>query len=695
MSRHPINPQPNSYLFEDSRWWEKFAFEFFEDDATLTLRIQDDKPVEYTISRTLIPRFFRTYFDGGVTDLSFSLRNPRESQLYPHSQSLITLDCDQANIVSIFKHPSMSSDPGVVVHTEGHLILDFVCNNYDTLSIKSWKFYTKSCREYVDRTMSALGSHVYLGEPITRQGLTKSTLSFMKMCMIMQPMQDIMLQHRETEMDPRSCLRKYLYDRYKFTSATENRVVTKPRRKRKSAAASGGTGSATQTPNKKTKASMNNPITNNVGLNNCINVSPTGIPSFSLASQDVMVVGEPSMMGIDFSDDNERMITRLEDTQYDPTNSGPPIAEESDSMNNFITGSENSTNNLNNLDHNLEDHTISPSLTQQRQHSQQHTPLLSSQSASPIVSQQFQVEQTSPHAIEPQQHQAQQPPLHEQTEPTVQDQSQETPEQSNLIDSVEFQEVLPQDETDQQQLLQTTTENHSSKDSEQQMTQENCRDGEYSQQQNDSVHEKESTRDSVKSVDTKGDECVDTQVNERKNGESKAKESVNEGSNESSASTKINSKQNRRRSSERKETLREGLMRTSDFVVAMKDLKSEHPALWRITTGNNLLQQFEPKTQKGMILYENTNQYAGWNTEIKKDYVGVDVKLTQQNRNQIFVERLFLNFQKIENADAFYDKHFVIYLQIIISIALDPKFWESIEDDPSKYTEKIYLFHNN
>lgn len=126
-------------------------------------------------------------------------------------------------------------------------------------------------------------------------------------------------------------------------------------------------------------------------------------------------------------------------------------------------------------------------------------------------------------------------------------------------------------------------------------------------------------------------------------------------------------------------------MRTSDFVVAMKDLKSEHPALWRITTGNNLLQQFAPKPQKGMILYENTHQYAGWNPEIKKDYVGVDVKLTQQNRNQIFVERLFLNFQKIEDAEAFYDKHFSIYLQIIISTALDPKFWESIESEPGKY----------
>lgn len=33
--------------------------------------------------------------------------------------------------------------------------------------------------------------------------------------------------------------------------------------------------------------------------------------------QDVMVVGEPSLMGGEFGDEDERLITRLENTQYD------------------------------------------------------------------------------------------------------------------------------------------------------------------------------------------------------------------------------------------------------------------------------------------------------------------------------------------------------------------------------------------
>ncbi len=33
-----------------------------------------------------------------------------------------------------------------------------------------------------------------------------------------------------------------------------------------------------------------------------------------------MVVGEPSLMGGEFGDEDERLITRLENTQFEPTN---------------------------------------------------------------------------------------------------------------------------------------------------------------------------------------------------------------------------------------------------------------------------------------------------------------------------------------------------------------------------------------
>jgi len=49
------------------------------------------------IGRTLIPRYFRSIFDGGVTDLSYNLKHPKESF---HNTS-ITLDCDQCTMNTV------------------------------------------------------------------------------------------------------------------------------------------------------------------------------------------------------------------------------------------------------------------------------------------------------------------------------------------------------------------------------------------------------------------------------------------------------------------------------------------------------------------------------------------------------------------------------------------------------------------
>ena len=41
-----------------------------------------------------------------------------------------------------------------------------------------------------------------------------------------------------------------------------------------------------------------------------------------------MIVGEPSLMGGDFGEEDERLITRLENTQYDPVGHGPPALDD-------------------------------------------------------------------------------------------------------------------------------------------------------------------------------------------------------------------------------------------------------------------------------------------------------------------------------------------------------------------------------
>jgi len=50
----------------------------------------------------LIPRYFRTVFDGGVTELYYLLKNQKESF---HNTS-ITLDCDQCTVVTQYGKPT-------------------------------------------------------------------------------------------------------------------------------------------------------------------------------------------------------------------------------------------------------------------------------------------------------------------------------------------------------------------------------------------------------------------------------------------------------------------------------------------------------------------------------------------------------------------------------------------------------------
>lgn len=53
------------------------------------------------IGRTLIPRYFRSIFDGGVTELYYTLKNQKESF---HNTS-ITLDCEQCTMVTQYGKP--------------------------------------------------------------------------------------------------------------------------------------------------------------------------------------------------------------------------------------------------------------------------------------------------------------------------------------------------------------------------------------------------------------------------------------------------------------------------------------------------------------------------------------------------------------------------------------------------------------
>ncbi|GCC35718.1 hypothetical protein chiPu_0014206 [Chiloscyllium punctatum] len=330
----------------DNLWWDAFATEFFEDDATLTLSFcLEDGPKRYTIGRTLIPRYFSTIFEGGVTDLYYVLKHSKES----YHNSSITLDCDQCTMVTQHGKPMFTK-----VCTEGRLILEFTFD--DLMRIKTWHFTIRHYRELVPRSILAMHAQdpqvlEQLSKNITRMGLTNFTLNYLRLCVILEPMQELMSRHKTYNISPRDCLKTCLFQKWQRMVAppagrtSQSAVIpfllrhTASTPQPRSARPAHNAEPTRQQTNKRRKrknsaSSTSNSSVGNTNSTNSKKKSPAG--NFSLSSQDVMVVGEPTLMGGEFGDEDERLITRLENTQYDAANG---IDDEEDFNNSPALGS--------------------------------------------------------------------------------------------------------------------------------------------------------------------------------------------------------------------------------------------------------------------------------------------------------------------------------------------------------------------
>ncbi|XP_078257156.1 LIM domain-binding protein 2a isoform X11 [Rhinoraja longicauda] len=329
----------------DNLWWDAFATEFFEDDATLTLSFcLEDGPKRYTIGRTLIPRYFSTIFEGGVTDLYYVLKHSKES----YHNSSITLDCDQCSMVTQHGKPLFTK-----VCTEGRLILEFTFD--DLMRIKMWHFTIRHYRELIPRSILAMHAQdpqvlEQLSKNITRMGLTNFTLNYLRLCVILEPMQELMSRHKTYNISPRDCLKTCLFQKWQRMVAPPGRssqsaVIpfllrhTASTPQPRSARPAHNAEPTRQQTNKrrKRKNSASSTSNNSTGNVNSMNSKKKGpAANFSLSSQDVMVVGEPTLMGGEFGDEDERLITRLENTQYDAANG---IDDEEDFNNSPALGS--------------------------------------------------------------------------------------------------------------------------------------------------------------------------------------------------------------------------------------------------------------------------------------------------------------------------------------------------------------------
>ncbi|XP_045115395.1 glutamine and serine-rich protein 1-like isoform X3 [Portunus trituberculatus] len=157
----------------------------------------------------------------------------------------------------------------------------------------------------------------------------------------------------------------------------------------------------------------------------------------------------------------------------------------------------------------------------------------------------------------------------------------------------------------------------------------------------------------------------------------------------------------------------ESQFKSGDFVMAKKDMEMmENPPIWRID-GKSLLQKFQAFEKDGKILYRNISTYSGWTSQAKALYLGVNVTFVFQSRYDTVVQMLgFKPEGEEEESESSKDDaskqtwsnmktqqmdieiseelrshmtSFEIYLQTLISQALDNNFLVEIYEENDEY----------
>ncbi|CAJ0583554.1 unnamed protein product, partial [Mesorhabditis spiculigera] len=328
---HDINRR--LYIFNNSginekdhqQWWDAFSHEFFDDEAKITFHLFDvetQKQERFTIGRALIPRYFRSIFDSGVRELYYVLRSPSMERMTPMGPML---ECD--NLLVVNKQEMPQSE----VHTDCKFTIEFT--HFDEIynhRIRHWVVEMRHTQEFLMNEMTqkfepCSSDSEKPKSPIARSGLPALTLNYLKLCHILEPMQLLMSYSKgNMQCGPREMLRSVTFQQHQKMNEMNRMAMhaqmnaqpgmmappieekPKPARKRQRKPPANP---------KNKKAANASPVTPNAAF------PPNAMPGGNFAPMgfhDVMVVGEPSMMGGEYGEEDERTISRVENTQYDP-----------------------------------------------------------------------------------------------------------------------------------------------------------------------------------------------------------------------------------------------------------------------------------------------------------------------------------------------------------------------------------------
>ncbi|XP_057305879.1 LIM domain-binding protein 2-like isoform X1 [Hydractinia symbiolongicarpus] len=274
-------------------WWDELINEYFEDDATLTIQYKDGSHQRrYTVHRRLIPRYFRSLYTGGVSKVYFLVFDSKENYM----NTTVTLDCKQASMVTHYTKPTDTK-----VHTNGHLSIEFSFDDF--MRIRNWKFQIKENAELIPKSalLECKGDQTKLdalSNNITESGLSSATLEYLRMGVILEPMQELMSRHKSSGISPKDALKTVLYEKW------QAHLMTQDYEQRARMWSNRGRGQAPKKrkPRKTPSLSDTKPTKKK---------SPSTSSFPPSTTSDVMLVDEPMLMGGKFGDEDERVITRL------------------------------------------------------------------------------------------------------------------------------------------------------------------------------------------------------------------------------------------------------------------------------------------------------------------------------------------------------------------------------------------------